>query len=268
MKKTIVYILIIISVLVLVLRFSNLIVDFLGIKQKSGISVISTPKDATVYLNDEDVGKTPYERGDLEVGEYVVRLEKDDSVWQGNVKLNGGMVTIVNRDLAKQTPSSAGEILTLIKGKGLTVISNPGNAKVTIDSKETGNSPIEVDLGSGEHTIFIDHPNYIKRSIRISLPEGFNLTVFVDLALSEADLSTISTPVIRTTQELVVRNTPTGFLRVRDKPSLKGVEIAQVNVGDTLILLEESSGWDRIRLPDGVEGYVSATYVEKKNPPD
>lgn len=266
MKKTIVYILVIISILALVLRFSSLIVDVLGIKQKSGISVTSTPKDAKVFLNNREVGKTPYEMGDLEVGEYIVRLEKDQAVWQGNVKLNGGTVTIVNRDLAKEHPSSAGEVLTLTKGKGLTIISNPNNAKVTIDSKEEGNTPLGVDSESGEHTILVEHSNYVKRSIRAALPEGFNLTIFVDLALSEADLSAISTPVIRTTPEVIVKNTPTGFLRVRDKPSLSGKEIAKVNIGDTLILLEELSGWDRVRLSDGLEGYVSSTYVEKKNP--
>lgn len=263
MKKSVVYILIVASVLVLVLRFSSLIVDVLGIKQKAGISIISTPYDATVFLNDQEVGKTPYEVKDLAVGEYIVRLEKDQAVWQGSVKLNGGTVTIVNRDLAKDQPSSSGEILTLTKGKGLTVISNPNNAKVTIDGKKVGETPLGLDLEEGEHTILIEHSNYIKRSVRANLPAGFNLTILVDLALSEADLSTISTPVIKTTPEVIVKNTPTGFLRVRDKPSLKGVEVAQVNVGDTLILLEELSGWDRVRLPDGTEGYVSSTYVEK-----
>ena len=266
MKKTIVYILIFISILALVLRFSSLIVDILGFRQKSGISITSTPKDATVFLNKQEVGKTPYETGALEVSEYIVRLEKDQAVWQGNVKLHGGTVTIINRDLAKDLTSSAGEVLTLTKGKGLTIISNPNNAKVYIDSKEEGNTPLDVGSENGEHTILVEHPNYVKRSIRATLPAGFNLTIFVDLALSEADLSTISTPVVRTTPEVIVKTTPTGFLRVREKPSLSGKEIAQVSAGDTLILLEELSGWDRVRLSGGLEGYVSSTYVEKKNP--
>lgn len=265
MKKTIAYTLIVISVAVLLLRFSGLIVDILGIRQKSGISITSTPKDATVFLNNQEVGRTPYEAGNLEVGEYIVKLEKDQAIWQGNVKLNKGTVTAINRDLAKDTASSAGEVLTLTRGKGLTIISNPNNAKVTFDGKEEKSTPLDIDAGFGEHTVLIEHPNYVKRSIKATLPEGFNLTVFVDLALSEADLSIISTPVIRTTPEVIVKDTPTGFLRVRDKPNLSGKEVAKVNAGDTLILLEELSDWDRVKLPDGVEGYVSAAYVEKKN---
>ncbi len=264
MKKVLVYTLVVISILVLMLRFSNFIIDALGIKQKSGISITSTPQDATVYLNTVEVGKTPYETKDLEVGDYNVKLEKDQAVWQGSVKLNGGVVSIINRDLAKDITSSAGEVLTLKKGKGITLISNPTDAKVTIDGNEVGSSPLNVNSQTGEHTIFIDHPNYIKRSIRANLPEGYNLIISVDLAISEADLTTVSTPVIKTTAEVVVKSTPTGFLRVRDKPSTAGKEIAQVKVGDTLILLEEQGAWDRVRLSDGTEGFVSATYVEKK----
>jgi len=47
---------------------------------------------------------------------------------------------------------------------------------------------------------------------------------------------------------------------------LNGKEIAQVKPGDTLILLEEQGVWFRIRLPDGTEGFVSSSYVEKKKP--
>lgn len=264
MKKIIVYTLIIISVLILMLRSSTFLVDILGIKQKSGLFITTTPTDTTIFLNNQEVGKTPYEAKDLEVSEYNIKLEKDNTIWQGSVKLNGGTVAIINRDLANDIPSSAGEVLTLKKGKGITLISNPKDAKVTVDGSEVGTSPLNVNLKSGEHTIIIDHPNYIKRSIRVNLPDGYNLTIVADLALSEADLSTVSIPVIKTTPEVIVKNTPTGFLRVRDKPSLLGKEISRVKVGDELILLEEDGAWDRIRLSNGVEGYVSSTYVEKK----
>lgn len=249
------------------LRSSSFIVDVLGIKQKSGILITTTPTDATVYLHAQEVGRTPYEAKDLEVSEYSVKLEKDSASWQGSVKLNAGTITIINRDLANDIPSSAGEALSLKKGKGITLISNPKNAKVTVDGGEVGTSPLNINSQSGEHAIIIDHPNYLKRSIRASLPDGYNLTIVVDLALSEADLSTVATPVIKTTLEVIVKNTVSpnpGFLRVRDKPSLLGKEVAQVKPGEILILLEEEGTWDRVRLSDGTEGFVSSTYVEKK----
>lgn len=266
MKKFIIWVLVLISLVALLLRFSDKWVGLLGVKQTSGISILSEPSEATVFLDDKEVGKTPYEDKDLEAQEFTVKLQKGEASWQGKVKLNPGTVTVVNRDLSNDSTSSAGEILNLEKGKGLTVVSNPNGADVEVDGKPFGKTPVTIDVSSEEHTILVSHPNYLKRSIRASLPSNYNLTVSVDLGLSEVDLTTITTPVITQTPEVVVKQTPTGFLRVRDNPTLDGKEIARTKPGDTLVLLEEQGAWDRVRLSDGTDGYVSSTYVEKKSP--
>ncbi len=264
-KKFLVWILIIISLIALLLRFSDKVAEiFLGVKKTSGISTFSEPTEAKVFLDGQEVGKTPYEDKSLEVKDYAVKIEKDKASWQGRVKLTPGTVTIVNRDIATDSASSAGEVLTLDKGRGLTVISSPTEADVEIDGKSYGKTPVTLNIDTGEHTILVSHPNYLNRSIRADLPSNFNLTVSVDLALSEADLTTIATPVTTQTPEVTVKQTPTGFLRVRDKPSLNGKEVAQVKPGDKLVLLEEQVDWDRVRLSSGSEGYVSSSYVEKK----
>ncbi len=267
MKKTLLWIFILISILILLIRYSSNTAElFFGIKEKSGISVLSTPNEATVFLDGNEAGKTPFEDRNLEVREYNVKLEKEEASWQGKLKLTAKTLTIVNRDLAKDQASSSGEILTLDKGRGVTVVSNPSGAEVEIDGKVFGKTPLNINITSGEHIINLSHSNYLNRSIKVTLPNNFNLTVSVDLALSDADLTTISAPVITQTPEVIVKQTPTGFLRVRDKGSFLGKEIAQVKPGDTLILLEELLGWDRVRLSDGTEGFVSSTYVEKKIP--
>lgn len=265
MKKVIVWFLILISLAALVLRFSDKwAAIFFGVKPVSGISILSQPSDALVYLDGLEVGKTPYENKDLDVKEYVVKIEKEGAFWQGKVNLFPGTVSVINRDLAKDAMSQAGEILTLSRGKGLTIVSNPPDATVEIDGKAFGNTPVTVNIEKGERTILLSHTNYFKRSIRANLPDDYNLTVAVDLALSEADLTAITTPTLKQSPEVLVKNTPTGFLRVRDKPNLNGKEIAQAKPGETLVLLEEQGAWDRIRLPDGTEGFVSSSYVEKK----
>jgi len=265
MKRALVWILILISLLALMIRFSGKATELiLGIKQKGGMSILSMPDGATIFLDGKEVGKTPYEDKDLDVREYSVKIEKGEALWQNKVNLIAGTLIVINRDLAKDPSSSAGEVLTLDRGRGITVISNPSESSIEIDGKSYGKTPITINIEAGEHTILVSHPNYLKRSIRANSPRNFNLTVSSDLALSEADLSTISTPPITTTPEVKVLQTPTGFLRVRDKPSLSGKEIAQVKPGDQLILLEELSGWIRVRLSDGTEGYVSSAYVEKK----
>lgn len=265
MKKIIIWILVLLSILMLVIRFSGKGAEIIfGIKQRSGISVLSNPEGAKVFLDEKEVGVTPYENKDLEVKEYTVRIEKDKTSWQGKIRLTSGTVSVVNRDLSASASSSAGEVLILEKGRGLTIVSNPADAGIEIDGKVLGKTPLTINLEPGEHTILLSHPSYLKRSIRASLPQDFNLNMSVDLALSEADLTTVNTPTIKVTPEVVVKDTPVGFLRVRDKASTSGREIAQVKPGDTLTLLEELSGWVRVRLPDNTEGFVSSTYVEKK----
>lgn len=265
MKKTILLLLLLLSVLVLMMRYSNSFLESVfGIRKQAGISVLSRPQGAAVSLDDVEVGKTPFEDKNLQPKIYAIKIEKDQLKWAGKVKLTASTLAIINRDLAENQASSSGEILTLEKGRGMTVISNPSQGEIEIDGKKYGKTPQTISIEVGEHTILISHPNYLKRSIHANLPAGFNLTISVDLALSEADLTTISTPTITTTPQVLVLDTPTGFLRVRDKASLSGVEISQVKPGDTLILLEELPGWFRIRTADGIEGYVSSSYVEKK----
>ncbi len=265
MKKIIVWFLVILSLTALLLRFSGAWRQiFFGVKPTSGISIYSLPSDATVFLDDKEMGKTPFEDKNLDTGEYTVKIQKDQASWSGKVKLSPGTVTVINRDIALDFASSAGETLTLDKGKGITVISNPSGADVEIDGKVSGKTPLTLDLDAGEHTVLVSHTNYLKRSIRANLPNNFNLTVSVDLALSEADLTVVTTPAITQTPEVAVLQTPTGFLRVRDKPSLNGKEVAQVKPGDILVLLEDQGSWDRVRLPSGTEGFVSSSYVEKK----
>ena len=265
MKKTLVFILILLSVLVLTIRFGEKGARALfGFRETSGINVLSLPAEASVYLDDDEVGKTPYEDKDLAPKEYTLRIEKEKLTWQGKVRLNPGTVTVINRDLAEDQASWAGEVLNLERGGGITIISNPDGAQVEVDGKPEGVTPVSIKLDSGEYIINLSHPGYLKRSIRVILPEDYRLIISVDLALSEADLTTVSTPPITATPQVIVKDTPTGFLRVRDKPSLVGKEIAQVKPGDMLILLEELPSWYRVRLADGTEGYVSSAYVEKK----
>lgn len=254
-----------VSILILIIRFAPKISEkVLGIQPKSGISVLSQPADATIFIDGSEVGKTPYENKDLQIKEYLIKIEKDQSVWEGKVSLNSGTLTVINRDLAENIASQSGEILSLEKGRGITVVSNPNNARVSVDGEDYGQTPATFNIEAGEHTIMVAHPNFLPRSIKANLPKNYNLTISVDLALSEADLTAVTTPVIHQTQEVVVKTTPTGFLRVRDKPSLNGKEIGRVKPGDMLVLLEEQSEWMRIRTPEEVEGYVSSSYVEKK----
>ncbi len=264
MKKTIFIILIVLSVLALIFRFGVPLLANLWENPKSGLQISSTP-EADVYIDGKEVGKTLYENKDLKVGEYQIELKAGENKWQGVIPTTPGTVSILNRDLASNIASSSGEILILKKGKGVFLTSTPLGAEIEIEGKIYGNTPLLIsDLAPSEYVFILSHPGYIKRQIRAVLPPDMTLNINSDLAVAEADLG-VSSNIPKVTSEIkvTVKKTPTGFLRVRDKPSTVGQELARVNPGESLILLEELGSWDKVRTSVGVEGYVSGVYVIK-----
>lgn len=270
MRKFFFFLLTFLSIVSVAIRFGvNPMIKNLGFAERAGLRVDSTVL-SKVFIDSKEVGTTPFQDESLNVGEYLIRLEPQVSEsskhlsWQGYVKLNGGTLSVVNRQLAKNITSSSGEVITLEKGNGITVISTPPQAEVIVDGKGYGRTPITItDLAEGEHQFFINREGFLKRSIRIKLVAGYNIILSTDLAIAEADLTQITTVPITKTSKIKIQDTPTGFLRVRNQPSLQGQEIARVDSGDILTLLEELPSWVRVRLQNNLEGYVASAYIEK-----
>ena len=272
MRKVLVIILVFLSVVLLILRFgSKPLMEVLGIKERAGLR-IEANKGVKVVINDKEVGETPFQNEDLEVGEYHILLKDSESsssatLWQGFVELNQGTLTVVNRDLAEDMSSSSGEVITLEKGVGAVIVSNPPGAQVLVDGKDEGLTPLYLsNLSAGEHQFIINKTNFLKRSIRATAVSDFKLSLVVDLAITEADLTKLQTTPLQSTQMVVIKNTPTGFLRVRETASANAKEVAQLKPGESVVLLEELANWYRIRLADNKEGYIASQYAEKKSP--
>ncbi|EKD90753.1 MAG: hypothetical protein ACD_30C00092G0021 [uncultured bacterium] len=270
MKKTLVTILIFLSIIALILQFGiRPLEGLLNLKERAGLRVESTPK-TKIFIDNKEVGEVPYQEENFSEGEYLISLKDEASgsatLWSGYVKLNGGTLSVVNRDIQKTQALSSGEVITLEKGAGVTIISNPSGAEVLMDGVIIGRTPlIYTEIISGEHQFLLSKDSFLKRTIRATLIDGYNLTLNADLAISEAELTKLPTPPVTALPQVLIKQTPTGFLRVRDKASLNGKEIAQVKPGESLTLLEESGEWFKVRLPDGQEGYISSQYAEKKN---
>lgn len=266
MRKTIFYLLLLLSLVALFIRFAyDPLSGFLGLKGRGGMKITSYPQGAAVFFNGLQVGKTPYTNEDLEAKKYQIRLVGEKVFWEGSVKINSGTLSVVNRELAASIASSSGEILTLEKGRGVRVASHPEGAAVEIDGKFYGKTPLMVsEITPGEHLFLLSYDSYLKRSIRASLPEKMLLNLEVNLAVSEADAGGIFLPAVTPVPQLVVKQTPTGFLRVRSDPSTGSKEVGRVNSGDNLTFLEELPGWYKIKLDDDTRGYVSSEYVQKQ----
>lgn len=248
----------------------------------AAITVESIP-EANVYINEELVGRTPY-TGEYKAGDVTVKLiplafDSPRIPYEANVKLTAGVKTIIRRSLGETELDSAGEIVSFEKTgdskSAVAVVTKPDNAKVELEGKQQEHAPIRFsNVDPGTYTLKILADGYEERSFSINTEKGYTLTAIVDLSkvveesVPEQVLSTLEE---RPDKKLVtILSTPLGFLRVRSEPSTTSEEVAQVESGDELELLEtdEETGWYKVRLVEEEveEGWISNEYAEVKQP--
>jgi hypothetical protein len=249
-------------------------------KPKSAGIVIESIPAASVFIDGEQVGRTPYD-GTRKPGEITIKLipesfEAPLAPFETKVTLVAGIETIVKREFGESDEASSGEIISFEKVGGkeasLAVVSIPDAAQISIDGSIRGFAPYKTSsIVPGEHQVIVYAPGFSEKSFSIGTIEGYKLTVVVKLkpngeeVLSDEDDKAPEEP---KQEEVEILSTPTGFLRVRSEPSTAGEEIAQVEPGERYPYLDkdEDTGWFKIEYEDGEEGWVSNQYAKKVDP--
>lgn len=241
----------------------------------AGIVVESTPI-SLVYINGNQVGRTPYQ-ATREPGEVTVKLIPENkpselTTFETKVALISGIQTVVKRDLGVNDEVSSGEILSFEKTGGsaasLSMVSIPDAARIFIDGNQRGFAPYKVNsVSPGNHQLVFSATGYGDRTISLTTLTGYQLTVVVKLAKT-GDAQASPTPQPQTESSkvyVVVLDTPNGFLRVRSEPATTGTELARVTTGTRYVVIEEDTkaGWTKIEYEEGKEGWVSSQYVKK-----
>jgi len=245
----------------------------------AALQISSLPR-ATVFLDNKHIGRTPYYDEKLKPGEYSLKLLSENEgsesgTWNGKIKLTPETLTVVNWQFGATSGNSEGEVLSLEKIDGnnieVAVISTPDQAQVTIDREVKGSTPLILkDISGGDHDIGISKDGYNQRSIRTKTIQGYRLTINAQLSKTEVasnsgklDLEATDSAKPKNAS-VVIKETPTGWLRVREEASLAASESAKVNTGETFPYLEEKEGWIKIEYQKGKTGWVSSQYVDKK----
>ncbi len=249
------------------------------------LKVISSP-EASLFIDNVAVSKTPFE-GKYKVGEYLLKLIPEGEAtqtasWQGRVKIYKNALSYVNRELGSSDVTSAGEIFTATKmdqspktpGTGeISVETDPTGAIVYLDNDEKGVGPLILDnVLKGTHELSVFLPGFFRRTQKINVDESYRVNAAFKLAIDQSQKT--ATPesslkqatgsaALQTKGKIKIKDTPTGFLRVRDNPSLGASEEAQVKPGDTFDLLDQNDGWYKISYEPNKEGWVSSQYCEK-----
>ena len=269
-------------------------------RKKSALSVNTTPK-ATVFLDGEHLGQTPYYNEKLKSGEYVLKIVPESSgqalnPWEGRVTLSPSILTVVNRELSLTPDSSSGEILSFEpladkNAVSVSVVTSPDGAVVNLDGEPKGFAPLSIDnISEGEHILVISSPGYTEKSIKAKTVKGNKLIASVqlardtsattdDVAAEGEDTKSEATPSAtpktspkaspkaggdELERPYVEINSPdAGWVRVREEASTASEELTKVDHGETFPLVNTDSGWYQIEYSTGESGWISGKYAEK-----
>ena len=262
----------------------------------AGLRVESIPT-ANIFLDGKSLGKTPYEQERLSPGEKTLKLVPESATtsfypWETKIKLVGGAMTVVKREFGETEGLSTGEVITLEKisdkkTASLSIISIPDSSMVGVNGESRGFTPILLDkLPEQDAEISLSSSGFKERTVKTKLVAGFKTTINIKLAESQEAEEITGTPTpsptgtITPTPKLTpkptgptpttppkpyieIKDTPTGWLRVRLEPSKTATEAAKVYPGEMYSLLEEQSDWYKIEYEKEKEGWVSGQYAEK-----
>jgi hypothetical protein len=256
--------------------------------QKGALQVTSNPV-SKVYLDNLYLGRTPISKTEandmIQAGNYTLKLVPEDkslTEYQEKIPITTGVLTVVDRKFRKGGKSE-GSVISLqpIAEKNqneLEVISFPTDSEIELDSSLIGNTPfLYKNPTVSDHMITISKQGYNSKTIRIRTPKGYRLTIISYLSVGSeqiteslkeapspiASSSPFLSPTVSETKVLIL-DTPTGFLRVRESASLNSNQITTVNPGEEFVLLSEQAGWFEIKLADGSKGWVSSEYARKE----
>lgn len=241
--------------------------------QKSGLEVISYPT-ARVFINNREVGTTPYRNNTLKPGELELRLESDKGNWAKKIRLEDGANTVVNREIGGDGELGGGYVLYFEstgdrENAGVMISSNPDRATVAIDDEIKGYTPVRItNVGEGDRKLTISFPGSESINSFVKFVNGYQLVVDADLSkqetIEEPEVETITpTPIGGGQKQVLIKETETGWLRVRADSSPAAAEVGRVTPGVKYNLLEEKSDWYKIDIGSNKSGWISVKYAEK-----
>jgi len=279
MRKVLLFVVPLLIALIIFLSF----MVFINRDSGKGALQVTANLKSNVYLNSKLIGQTPLCKCDPDemplVGEYTLRLVPmggEFTPFEGKIKINRSVLTVVDRTFGKGANSS-GSTITLDalgdkKRLEVLVLSFPDNTQVLVDNSFLGNTPLLLkNLTESDHEILFKKEGYQEKTLRIRTVTGYKLTAQVSLGISltattisvTPSASPSASPTPKETK-VVILQTPTGFLRVRESGSLSSEEIGRVYKGESFLLLNEKNGWFEIKLKDDKTGWISGDYAQKQ----
>lgn len=242
--------------------------------KKSGLEIMSYPT-AKVYINNKEMGSTPYKNLDLKPGENEIKLVTETREWKKTLDLQNNINTVVDWQFGDDANTDSGYILYLEKTgdkkASLLVNSTPDKSTIKIDGEVKGISPIKVNgLIDGDRQLTVSFPGYKDVNVFMKAISGYQLVVETKLAKEKNDVDkivdeqeTTNTLSVNQEKKVTIKETETGWLKVRELNSSSSKEVTKVKPGESYVLLNEETDWYKIDLGSSKSGWISASYASK-----
>jgi hypothetical protein len=247
---------------------------------KGALQVTASP-ESKLYLNGKFIGQTPFPKSEgqniFASGDYSLRIIPNDTNYQAyeeKITITRSTLTVVDRKFG-ESGVGEGSVISLVplpnqKEIQLLVLSFPEKASVFVDSNMVGTTPLLLkDLTQSDHKLKIKADGYREKLIPIRTPEGYKLQVVAYLGIDTdiAPTPTIASPSATPTptgiaKKIIIRKTPTGYLRVHVDATISGAEIGRVSPGEVYTVVDEKKDWFAITLSDGKTGWISSDYAK------
>jgi hypothetical protein len=265
----------------------------IGRRPKTGALQVESVPQASVFLDNKHIGRTPY-KDKIPEGQYTIKIVPDQSIqtlaaWQSNIRISPNTLTYISRELSDSELTSQGEVVWLEKISSklseISVTTIPDGSSLLLDNAGKSITPIVLqNIAPGEHVLAVSSPGFVTRNLRIITTAGYKLIASLQLALSaaapqEATQASGAASVPEKEENktasvsggkkdlirpyIVIKDTPTGYLRVRMEPTTSATEAARVKPGDKFSILSAKSGWYQISYEEAKKGWVSGQYVDK-----
>ncbi len=252
-------------------------------KEVGRVQILSSPT-ASVFIDNVPVGSTPYE-SEAKIGDHAIKLipqgeATETASWKKNILIGKNALTYVNIELGSSDISTAGEIFTIEKMKKkdggvgeIAIETDPASAIVSLDNDEKGPAALLENVARGSHELSIFLPGFNKRIEKINVEAGYRVNAYFKLSIdrsqeADADVKQATDSATKKDEakaaKITIKDTSTGFLRVRSEPTVAASESARVAPGDEFELLEEKDAWYKIEYEQGKQGWVSSEYATKK----
>ena len=264
------------------------ILFFLNRETAKGALLIRSIPPSNVYLDGKLVGKTSFcvatenckNKMGVDVGEHSIRLISVGGKYppyDTKITINKLTLTVLDRTFGNNGESEGTIVgLSPLSDKSdaeISVTSLPDKANVFLDGNPVGITPLLLkQVSESDHELRFTLDGYKDELLKIKTTLGFQINVSVFLGI-KADLSDLSLPLtpaapsaMPAVASVLILDTPTGFLRVRESNSISSAEVGRINPGESYELVNEKDGWFEIKISSSGArlGWISSQYAIKK----